>query len=343
MSNQKEITSRTPLLDENGHPKSPGYCKRNLYTYNKDQIKKHRRRIKEWDFYTISDGRYRIELNFFNISFAAALTASFVDLETGRHCSDVVIEPSSPDKFHLSPAADEPFTFRYKKFGRAARFETGETTHKLLFSSRAGRKRFTIRVEGNRLEGQESLTMLTPFEKENCFFNTQKVNCIAAKARVRIGDETIYLDPEKTFITIDWARGVWPYRSMWYWSNGSTYVNGKRFGYEVTWGFGDESHATETALFYDGKCHKIGPVHLTNDPEKEKWMQPWHFVSDDKRLDLTLVPEKHSKVGLIFAGLLGYKSDQVYGKVSGTAVLDDGTVIEVKDMSSFAEKVHNRW
>lgn len=342
--NQKEIITRRPLLDANGHPAHPGYAKTNLYEYNKEQIKRGRLRIKEWDFYLITDGRYKIELNFFNITELAALTASFTDFQTGETVSDAVIEPSGPDRFKLSPAADEPFVFRYKRLGRTARFETGENTHRLLFSRKVqGLKDFDVRIEGNRLPGQESLTMLTPFKKKGRFFYTQKLNCIAAKARVRIAGRSIYLDPERTFVTVDWGRGVWPYKNMWYWSNGSTVINGKRFGYELTWGFGDESNATETAVFYDGKCHKIGPVHLTEDPEKAGWMEPWHFISDDGRLDLTLTPEHKVRNGLIFAGVLGLKSNQVYGCVDGYAVLDDGTRLEIKDMFSFAEKVHNKW
>ena len=34
---------------------------------------------------------------------------------------------------------------------------------------------------------------------------------------------------------------------------------------------------------------------------------------------------------------------QVFGRMSGRAVLDDGMVIEVKDMMCFAEDVHNRY
>ncbi len=34
---------------------------------------------------------------------------------------------------------------------------------------------------------------------------------------------------------------------------------------------------------------------------------------------------------------------QVFGRMSGRAVLDDGKVIEVKDMMCFAEDVHNRY
>ena len=34
---------------------------------------------------------------------------------------------------------------------------------------------------------------------------------------------------------------------------------------------------------------------------------------------------------------------QVFGRISGTAILDDGTKIKVKDFLCFAEKVHNRY
>ena len=34
---------------------------------------------------------------------------------------------------------------------------------------------------------------------------------------------------------------------------------------------------------------------------------------------------------------------QVFGKFTGKMVLDDGTVIRLKDFMGFAEKVHNKW
>ena len=35
--------------------------------------------------------------------------------------------------------------------------------------------------------------------------------------------------------------------------------------------------------------------------------------------------------------------NQVFGRFTGTAVLDDGTKLEVKDLFGFAEKVENKW
>ena len=34
---------------------------------------------------------------------------------------------------------------------------------------------------------------------------------------------------------------------------------------------------------------------------------------------------------------------QVFGRFSGTAVLDDGRKLEIRDLMGFAEKVRNKW
>ena len=56
-SEQHRITRRIPLLDENGKLTEPGYCTENLYEYDRKAIKARPTRIKEWDFYQVTDGR----------------------------------------------------------------------------------------------------------------------------------------------------------------------------------------------------------------------------------------------------------------------------------------------
>ena len=34
---------------------------------------------------------------------------------------------------------------------------------------------------------------------------------------------------------------------------------------------------------------------------------------------------------------------QVFGKFSGSVILDDGSKLEIKDLLGFAEKVRNKW
>ena len=129
------------------------------------------------------------------------------------------------------------------------------------------------------------------------------------KAPLLPGTRNTHFTKDKTFTVLDWGRGVWPHTNTWYWGNGSTYLDGKLFGFELTWGFGDESNATETAIFYDGKCHKIGAVHLEKDPEDGAgWMNEWHFISEDGRLDLTMKPYYDHYTNLLPLNLFGMKT-----------------------------------
>ena len=143
---------------------------------------------------------------------------------------------------------------------------------------------------------------------------------------------------------LDWGRGVWPHKNEWYWGNGATYIDGKRFGFEITWKIGDESHATETCLFFDGKAHKIGAVDVEKFPGTDGgWMKPWHFISEDGRFDVTMTPFFDNDTGVIVFGQLGMKTHQVHGLWNGYAVLDDGRKIDIKDMYAFCEYVVNAW
>ena len=64
------ITEKTPLLDENGALTKPGYCFNNMYEYDRSAIKANPTRIKEWDFYQISNGRYCIQFTIADISLS---------------------------------------------------------------------------------------------------------------------------------------------------------------------------------------------------------------------------------------------------------------------------------
>ena len=75
---------------------------------------------------------------------------------------------------------------------------------------------------------------------------------------------------------------------------------------------------------------------------KEDYLKPWRFTSDDGRFEMAFEPILNraacTSVGVI-------KSDQkrVFGRFTGTATLDDGTALQVKDFFGFAEKVENKW
>ena len=49
------------------------------------------------------------------------------------------------------------------------------------------------------------------------------------------------------------------------------------------------------------------------------------------------------RAALLDVKLICSDQHQVFGRMSGTAVLDDGTKVVLKDFLCFAEKVHNKY
>ena len=122
------------------------------------------------------------------------------------------------------------------------------------------------------------------------------------------------------------------------------------FGYALQWvvdrknkclyGFGNTSAASENMLFYDGVGHKLDDVEF-HIPE-DSYMKPWQFTSSDGRFEMDFVPVL-DRAAKIDAKIILSDQHQVFGRMTGKAVLDDGRVLEIKDLMCFAEDVHNRY
>ena len=186
----------------------------------------------------------------------------------------------------------------------------------------------------------DTMVIATPWDKKHAFYYNQKINCMKAKGYMVYDDKTYQFDPKTAFGTLDWGRGVWTYDNTWYWGSGNAMVNGKPFGFNIGYGFGNTSAATENIIFYDGKGHKLDDVtfHIPEDD----MLKPWKFTSSDGRFEMDFQPIL-DRAALTDLKFLISDQHQVFGKMTGKAVLDDGTVLEIKDVVCFAEKVRNRY
>ncbi len=340
---QREITTMTDLLTPDGKLAVCGWARRDLFRYDASLVARPWR-LKEWDFYQVSDGKVMVQINFFNISVASAATAAVVDLTTGERADHADIRLFTKNRFRLPEVSDRPNTFAYESGKTKLSFVTGEDSRRIRFSGKCRAGRIEADLTLSFRPDDENITIVTPFKgMPDRFFLTTKHNCMPCEGSVMVGEKRFEFRPETSFGVLDWGRGVWPHRNVWYWGNGSTYIDGKRFGFEVTWKIGDESNATETCLFYDGKAHKIGAVDIEKFPgENDAWMSPWHIRSEDGRLDVTMTPFFDNKSGAIICDL-GMKTHQVHGLWNGYAILDDGRRIDIKDMYAFCEYVENAW
>lgn len=343
-SAQREYTEPTPLLAPDGTLLAKGWARHNVFDYDRTRVR-HALRRKEWDFYQLSNGRYMVQISFANISLGGYASAVLVDLREGKTlCSKMAPFLGGKDKYVLPPKGDVPGRVRMEVGKSLFETVTEETRRSLRFSLEDVSCEFTMDV----LPDHENITTVLPFEGlPDRYFMTTKQNCMPTEGVFRMGDRSWTFDKADTFTVLDWGRVCTPYRLVWYWGNGSGRVQGPDgrehlFGFEITWGIGDEGSATETCIFWDGRAHKFGPIDVKTFPKPDKYMEPWEFTSQDGRFNLTMRPffDHHSDLNIL---AMRMHSHQVHGLWSGTVTLDDGTVVEIKDLYAFCEYVENRW
>ena len=166
-----------------------------------------------------------------------------------------------------------------------------------------------------------------------------------AEGWIELGSRRDELTKDKFFAVLDWGRGVWTYHNTWYWGSASGELDGVPFGWNIGYGFGDTSAATENVLFYDGKIHKLSEVRFEIPMDEdgfEDFMKPWVFTSDDNRFYMNFTPVL-DRSAFMSAGVVLSDQHQVFGHFTGRITLDDGTVLPVRDFFGFAEKVENKW
>ena len=340
---QHEITSVIPLLDENGNLTEPGYAKKLLPVYRRKDIKASPLRIKEWDYYLINNGRFALALTIADNGYMGLDSISLLDFEEGWEITKSPMCVMPMGKIGLPETSVEgdvehggdKYRIRYDNQGLGRRVLSG-------WMGDFGPKG-TITFEVELLsEPEESMVIATPFDKPGHFYYNQKINCMPARGFVYYGGRKYEFDPADSFGTLDWGRGVWTYHNTWYWGSASSLVDGKPFGWNIGYGFGDCSAASENMLFYEGNAHKLSQVKFNIPGEEKDFMSPWTFTSDDGRFEMDFVPVL-DRASCTDAKLIKSDQHQVFGLFTGKAVLDDGRVIEVKDFPGFAEKVENKW
>lgn len=345
---QNYVTEKQPLLNSNGCIEKPGYSKELVWQYSRDDIKAKKSRIKEWDYYYISNGRYALCLTMADMGYVGANSISVIDFAKPWQAtnSDVIIFPMGKLNMPTTSAIGDAYC-------------------------RTGKSEYTFENDGNerRLHGyykkydkkndlsfeiviknvpKETMVIATPFDREKYFYYNQKINCMVASGWFMINEQKFVFDEEDTLATLDWGRGVWTYDNTWYWGSLQTRLkDGKTFGFNIGYGFGNTSAASENMLFYDGTAHKIENVDfgIPNDNKKgvnPDYMQKWHFTSSDNRLDLIFEPiiDRYAPFDLKVMCMIPH---QVFGRFHGKCILDDGKVIELDGDLGFAEKVHNKW
>ena len=336
-----EVTTVQPLLKEDGGLREPGWSKNLVQIYNRNQIKAPKFRIKEWDYYLVLNEEFAGAFTISDDGYIGLQSVSLLNFKEGWEHTETILNPFPMGKYKL-PSTSEMGNTIYKDKRLHMRFlvKQGERRIQCKFKNFYQGKEFScdIRLEQPKMD---TMVIATPWkEKKTAFYYNQKINCMPASGTMTYDGRTYTFSKETDFGTLDWGRGVWTYDNRWYWGSGNTVVDGKPFGFNIGYGFGDTSAASENMLFYDGKCHKLDDV--TFHIPKDDYMKPWTFSSSDGRFEMDFVPVL-DRAAHTAALVIETDQHQVFGRMSGKAVLDDGKIIELKDVLCFAEDVHNRY
>lgn len=339
---KQQQLSKGLLLDEHGMLTEAGYATNLIKDYKRSMVKVKGMRIKEWDYYYIGDENYGVALTVADNSYMWLTSVTFFDFSKPSEKSYTKMGWFPNGKLHL-PETSKEGNIKFIKKDQQIEF----TIDKKKRHIKAKINRFD---KDNHLEVdlileetiQDSMVIATPFEKRKHFYYNQKINLLKANGTVKIGEE-VY-DFNKAYGVLDWGRGVWTYKNTWYWSSLSGIYEGHKIGFNLGYGFGDTSKATENMLFFDNKTYKLDDV-LFDIPlkdGKDDYKSAWKITSKDGNINLTFNPvlDRHSHSNVL---IISSNQHQVFGKFSGTFKVQDHQIIEIKDMMGFAEKVMNKW
>lgn len=339
----QQILTEGELLDSDGNLAQCGYSVREVRKYDRNAIKAGKSRIKEWDYYLIGDSENAVALTIADNSYMSLVSVSVLDFVKAEYATASEIKFFSFGKLNLPNSSSGGVTqYQSKRATMSFKVEDGKRILTCSFKN-LKKKDFECAIELQDPK-DESMYIATPFNKKRHFYYNQKINCMPASGYYVYGGVRRELGADAMGL-LDWGRGVWTYANTWYWGSLSTKLkDGRRFGFNLGYGFGDTSAATENMLFVDGKAHKLTNVDfgIPKVGKKFAYKDKWHFTADDGRIDFEFVPiiDRNDDTDFLVLQSLQH---QVFGRFFGTATLDDGEVVRLDGDIGFAERVRNKW
>lgn len=337
------LLEQGPLLDEHGNLIEAGYAFSLVKEYQRKKIKALKSRIKEWDYYYIGDEHYGVALTIDDNGYMGLVSVSVLDY---RNKTDITKSPI--------------YWFPMGKLNLSNTSETGDIIkngkgYQMAFYNDHG-KRHLVCSMADLTKGKDfkcdiyletttphTMVIATPFKKKGHFYYNQKINLMSAKGTFSYGEIT-YEFKDKAYGLLDWGRGVWTYANTWYWSSLNSEYLGHRIGFNLGYGFGDTSKASENMLFYDQEVYKLDDVSFNIPKDKkgrDNFLKPWTFTSKSGDINLTFEPliDRKSNTNAI---LIQSDQHQVFGYFSGSFKVNEKE-IKFEKLLGFAEKVRNRW
>ncbi|MFA5442869.1 MAG: DUF2804 domain-containing protein [Bacilli bacterium] len=339
----QHLLSEGPLLNEEGNLSEAGYAFSLVKKYSRDDIKAPNLRIKEWDYYYVGNNHVGVALTVADNAYMSLVGATVFNFDKAYEKTKNVMGLLPIGKIMMpSSSVSGDVIFNTKNFSFHFTHENDKRHLVCEMKNFDGEKPFRCDIYLEETI-KDSMVIATPFKKPKHFYYNQKINLLKANGYAKVGDETYDLSKDSWGV-LDWGRGVWTYNNTWYWSSLSGVYKGKKIGFNLGYGFGDTSAASENMFFYDDKTYKLGDVKfdipIANNGSDD-FLKPWKFRSKTGDISLMFEPilDRFSSSNVVIIKSIQH---QVFGKFHGYVVIE-GKQIYFEDIVGFAEKVRNCW
>ena len=338
----QHLLTHGPLLNESGELIEAGYAFSLVKEYKRSAIKKLKNRIKEWDYYFFHDDEYGVALTIADNSYMALISASVIDFKNKKEWTKSYMKWFTRGSTCL-PYTSEDGNIVVKSEKYDFTFNNDHENRHLICNLKDLINDHDFHVDVSLIrKNPYSMVIATPFKKKRHFYYNQKINLLEVKGSFSFGPIK-HTFKTHTYGVLDWGRGIWTYSNTWYWSSLSGYQDGQLIGFNLGYGFGDTSKASENMLFVNDKAYKLEDVKFDIPVvnKKEMYLKPWKITSKSSDINLTFNPiiDRYSNTNAI---IIQSKQHQVFGTFSG-AIRIKGQIIKLDNMIGFAEKVKNRW
>ena len=333
---QNEIKEKVVLLNNKGELNVKGYSKMMNFIYNRENVKSFPLKLKEWNFYQFIFDHYSLQITLGHVSYMTSASATLINLLTHEIYEIGCMKPLWSPTLDLNPEWPSNLVFENETI--RIEFDTNETKRTLKVNGTNNKyEHVEIDVDIENDLNNEKMVIATPFKKKTQFYLNYKENYYKVNAKVKFDDFELTL--ENGTGLIDWGRGVWPYKHEWFWGNMTSFIDGVPFGFNIGWGFGDLSNATENMFFYNKKAYKLG--HLIVERDVNNYMNPWHFQDETGLMELHFTPlfDNYTENKYV---VIDTHCDQVYGYFDGYVIVD-GEKKEIKNLLAFIEHAVNKW
>ncbi len=334
---QNKLTELQLLPDSDGKIVESGWATKLLFDYHPENIRLERMKMREWDSYILisSSGDYALTMHLADKRAQGQVSACFYDIKNRVRydCFNPKFLPGG--KISLSRTSESGSSVVKGIFCDFMYLVNPGDRHLYCKYSHVFDADIEVNVHAAYDSSADSLCVLIPMNDDNSqFYCNQSTVCIPVSGTVTVNSEMYTFDSSCDFAALDWGRGVWTSNSRRVFCTGSTLIEGKPFGFNIGYGLGNTDYATENAFFYDGICHKLDKVFI-DYPMKDDG-KPVIVKSNDKHFEMKIEPifccENEHDLSVV------RQSEKVlFGRMSGTAVTDDGKKINVDNMICYFE------